>query len=474
VRAAVCLVPGLTAFWLGWWQISARSFSEDEAATMMASRRPLAGLGRMLPHVDAVHGVYYVLIHEMLFLGGSEGVARLPSAVAEAVAAAVLAALGARLAGGRAGLAAGLLYAVSPSATSAAQTARPFALATALVVVTCYRFVIFAGTGGRWNGAAYAVALSLTGWVDILAMLVVVANSVTLLWMPPWRPRRRGFAAATGAAVIAVLPLAVLDLSQFGDLHEKPPGALLMLGVAALLAVAGALTYVALRPGGSGPPPAGGSAVAKVAAPWLMLPPVILAGVSAISPIWALRYLLFCLPALALLAVAALSRLPARQYVAATALAATAALAAQALVRPAHASDDLRAVSQMLAVNARPGDAVVFADAGRRLMKAAYPAGFVHLRDIALDTSPAPRGAWFGRDASALHGRDVSQPVLARRLAGVDRVWAIRYATAHPAVLFGAAPDPRVFCALRTWQFAGATATLYQRCPGRGWARAHR
>lgn len=311
-------------------------------------------------------------------------------------------------------------------------------------------------------------ALGLTGWMDILALLVVVANVVTLLWAPESRLRLRGFAAAAGAAGLSVSPLAVLAILQRGQITEKPPGSLQILGVFTLLGVFGVLAFAAVRPSKHEPAPAGPRALAMVAAPWLILPPAILVGVSEISPIWAPRYLLFCLPALGLLVAAALSRLPARQCTAAMAVAVITTLAAQPLARPAHAADDLRAVSQMLAANARPGDAVVFQDPGRRLMKAAYPAGFVQLRDIALDTSPPHHDGWFGRDATILHGQDVSQAVLPQRLARVNRVWAIRYVTLHPPRFFGAAPAPHTFCAVRTWQFPGATATLYLRCPGPG------
>ncbi len=463
-RAAVWLVPAVLAFSLGCWQISERSFTEDEAATMTAARQPLGTLLRTLLHVDAVHGVYYLLIHCMLSFGGSEAVARLPSAAASAVAAGALAALGARLAGGPAGFAAGLIYAVSPAAVAGAQFARPFELATALAVVACLRLVIFMQAGGRRNAAAYAAALALTGWVDILALLVVAANAVTVAWVPQWRLRFRGFAFAACAAGLAVLPLAVVAVSQIGQVTGKAPGPALALGVLGLCAGCGLLAAAVARPGRNGPAPSGPRALAVVAGPWLVLPPAILIAASQLHPIWAARYLWFCLPAAALLVVAALSRLPAGWRAPVTALVVAAALAAQPLARPAQSADDVRAVARLLAADARPGDAVVFQDPGRRLIKGAYPSGFAHLRDIALDNSPALRRSWFGHDAGWLHGWQVSNAVLYRRLGSVPRVWFIRYATRYPPAFYGVWPASREFCAVRTWQFAGATVTLYRRC----------
>lgn len=506
VRVAVCGSPALVALALGLWQISARSFSQDEAATLSATGRPLTEMLEMLRHIDAVHGVYYLLIYAVRHAGTSALAVRLPSAVATAVAAAVLAALAARLAGPRAGVAAGLLYAVSPPAAEYAQTARPFALATALAVIACYRFAVFAGTGSRRDGAWYAVALAAAGWVNVLTLLIAAANAVTLWTVPHWRQRFRGFVAAVTAAAVLASPLLYLGLSQVRQVAwERPPGPLAWLAVTSVSAGAAALVArlaTASRPGpapggavaGAGiPDPPGGAGapgrppgaavpaapggalpsqdaglLAALAAPWLGLPPLTLAATSQVTPLWEPRYLLFCLPAVALLAVAALARLPGRAAAAALAVMTAGILAAQPLARPAVAADDLRAVSRLLGARARPGDAVLFPAIGRRLIEDAYPAGFAHVRDIGLDTAPGHR--------DTLYGLNVSQAVLDRRLAGVRRVWVVRYAVAHPPRYYATIGHPHAFCAERTWQVPGSTVTLYTRCllSAAGWSRAPR
>ncbi|HEY2443353.1 MAG TPA: glycosyltransferase family 39 protein, partial [Streptosporangiaceae bacterium] len=250
-RLACCGGPALVAFLLGLWQISARSFTQDEAATLSATRRPLPGLLRMLGHIDAVHGAYYLLIHcVVLAFGTSETAVRFPSVVATAVAAGVLAALGRRLAGLRAGAAAGLLFAVAPPVTGAAQNARPFALATALAVTACYLFTRYAQTGLRRHAIGYAAALAATGCVEVLALMVVLAHAVTLLLAPDLRPRRRGFLAAATAALIVVSPLIWLDVTQVQQVAwEQRPGPVVLLSVLALVAASGAVARVALRAG---------------------------------------------------------------------------------------------------------------------------------------------------------------------------------------------------------------------------------
>jgi mannosyltransferase len=171
---------------------------------------------------------------------------------------------------------------------------------------------------------------------------------------------------------------------------------------------------------------------------------------------WELRYLLFCLPALVLLVTAALSRLPRRAAPMVMAVAVAGTLAAQPLARPTTSGDNLRAVSQLLAAQARPGDAAVFPNIGKRLIKDAYPAGFAHVRDVGLDTSPAHR--------NALYGLNVGQQVLYHRLMGVHRLWVIRYPTTDLGRFYGTTFAPDAFCAVRTWQIPGNTVTLYRAC----------
>jgi mannosyltransferase len=186
-----------------------------------------------------------------------------------------------------------------------------------------------------------------------------------------------------------------------------------------------------------------------------MLPPVMLAA-AEVTPMWEPRYVLFCLPGLVLLVVAAVARLPDRPALVVMSLILVGVLATQPLVRPAVAADDLRAVSRLLQVQAHPGDAVVFSQIGRRLIKDAYPAGFVHVRDVGLDTSPAHR--------NALYGLNVSPSVLYQRLADVHRLWVISYPTQHPGRFYGTTFAPDAFCAMQTWQFRGSTVTLYRAC----------
>src|ERR1700729_3051828 len=190
---AWCLPPALMLA-LGLWGITGASYWRDEAATMTAVQRPFGELLRMMGHVDAVHGVYYMVMWLVVRLGGTGEVAtRLPSVLAMACAAAAVAALGRRLVSPAAGLAAGVLFAVLPQVSLYAQDAREYAFIAALAATGSYLLVRAMTTAGRRRGwmAGYAVCLGVMGLLNVFSLLLIGAHAipVALAW------RRAGRAA---------------------------------------------------------------------------------------------------------------------------------------------------------------------------------------------------------------------------------------------------------------------------------------
>ncbi|WP_431280322.1 hypothetical protein [Leifsonia poae] len=87
----------------------------DEAASLMSAERPLPSLFRMLGHVDAVHGTYYLGLHWWIAVAGTSPFAiRLPSAIAVGFAVAGTVAIAWRLADRRIAVIAGLVCALLP------------------------------------------------------------------------------------------------------------------------------------------------------------------------------------------------------------------------------------------------------------------------------------------------------------------------------------------------------------------------
>ncbi|MEU1948968.1 glycosyltransferase family 39 protein, partial [Streptomyces sp. NPDC020125] len=134
---------------LGLWGLDRGTMWRDESATYQMARRTLPQIRDTLGTVDAVHGLYYLLMHPLLALHPSEVTMRLPSVLAAVAATALVAALGCRLARPRVGLWAGLLYATTPVVTHYAQEGRSYALVAAGAAWATYLLVSAAGLAVR-------------------------------------------------------------------------------------------------------------------------------------------------------------------------------------------------------------------------------------------------------------------------------------------------------------------------------------
>ncbi len=158
-RPTAIVVPMAVMLGLGLWGLDRGTMWRDESVTYQMARRTLPQIRDALGTVDAVHGLYYLLMHPVLALWPSEVTMRLPSVLAAVAATALVAALGCRLARPRVGLWAGLLYATTPVVTHYAQEGRSYALVAASAAGATYLLVGAAGLapgtrrGGRRAGS---------------------------------------------------------------------------------------------------------------------------------------------------------------------------------------------------------------------------------------------------------------------------------------------------------------------------------
>jgi mannosyltransferase len=437
------------------WSIGGASLWRDEASTLSAVRRPLPQLWRMLGRTDAVHGLYYLLMWPVARVAGTSAAdVRLPSAIAVSAAALGVAVLGRRLVSPRAGLLAGLMFVLLPVTSRYGQEARSYAMVMGLAVLASYLLVRAdaAQRPGRWLGW-YALVVAVMGWANLMSLLLVPAHALTRLWnaravpagadparpAPARWPRWRGWLVAVSAAGILVSPIAVLawreqhgtarflHLTNWGAVASVPNG---LIGSWLVLPVAIGLVAAGVWRAGRGH-----AALTRLALPWLALPAPLLLAVGLFTPVFTTRYVLFCVPALALLAGSGLDRLvtriaerPAaaaglaarRNVIAAAAIAviAAAGLPAQLAYRaPAGHLDNFRLIAQVLTASERPGDAVIYDPPYWRQISAAYPAPFAHLRDIALARTPEQEDDFTGTQVPA--GQ------LITRLSTVHRTWVI-------------------------------------------------
>ncbi|MFJ8863408.1 hypothetical protein ACIRD8_33950 [Streptomyces sp. NPDC102451] len=404
-RLPIWLIPLLWTLALGAWGLSRQhSLWRDEAATWQVAQRPASEIWHMLAQVDAVHGLYYLLMHGLFeTFGPGTTTLRLPSVLAMAVAAACVTVIGRRLAGTWAGLAAGLSLGLLPAVQFYLQEGRPYALVTAGAAISTLLLVtVLGGRGGTARWTAYAGTVLFCALLNWLALMIPAAHAATLIWTRARREVWIRWTAASAAAAGGALPLILFTRTQAKQVSWIPPLTWhMMIGPAVLLAIGG-LGALLDRPR------AGRLSAAAVGLPLLALPQLILIGISLVQPLFLDRYVLFSLLGLALLIGTALSaavraaapRFPrASPWILPVAVAvAMAVLLPQALAKrsPASRVDDVLAVATHVQRLKEPGDAVLFVPAARRDTKLVSPRTFSGLQDIALAESPEKSGTLKG------------------------------------------------------------------------------
>ena len=424
------------------------SYWGDEAASVMSAQRSLPSLGLMLGAVDAVHGLYYVLLHGWIAVfGASEFSTRFPSALGAGAAVAGTAVLGRMFGSGpaaqRLGIVAGIVLAMLPRMVFMGAEARSYAVVTALaawstvLLVHLLRSRRAVGRSGAAGWVGYAALMTLGTYLFLyFAMLAVVHGAFVLAAFRPSSLKVR-WAAAVAAAAAVSLPIAVIGVQQRHQLaflstrQSITPGRILVdqwfgswpFAVAAWALIVLAVAHAARRLMRDST----GSPLVGLALLWLVVPTALLIAVSVlIAPTYSLRYLSLSAPAAALLVAAGLQRLPGRMLgVAGLAVVVALALPVAVAQRGPFAKDgsDWRAASEYLGSVAQPGDAVVFDASVRnsrnpRLALRLYPAGFAGLDDVQLREPYTSRaGLW---DSTA------TVQEVAGSLALTQKVWLLQ------------------------------------------------
>ena len=455
-------VPAIVMVVLGLWGLDRGSLIETEAATTWAAHLPWDTFWRFLSHVDAVHGVYYLLTRFVFLFGSGEVLLRLPSVIGMAAAAGLLTYLAYRLTSSRRfAVVAGLVFVSLPIVDDWAQIGRSYAIDTALtLVMTCF-FVIGlqrarSGAGVRWPWVGYAISIVVAGYLHEMTVLAVAAHAVTMLWTRAPKRVWMRFAVSVAIGVVALVPIVLISHAEsvaLSWIHFALGADTIALGVnllgttAAAVALVGVLVIVGAVPWARHPVPVRRSSpvsVVSLALPLFVLPGALLLIESAVAtPLFGgARYVLYSTAGVALLAAAGIDRvasitaewvsrrasrfrMPSRRRVAWLTVAAvlvalvfTAGLPTQLSQRTAQGQlQDLGGASRLVGAGARPGDAVLFIPGSPRYAQKAYPGDFANVADIAEAQS--------SDQTASLYGTPKATSTIVNEMRQRDRIWVL-------------------------------------------------
>lgn len=369
----------------------------DELASWNAASRDTGELLEMLGHVDAVSGLYYLLLHGWVALfGDSAAMLRLPSALAMAATAALVVLTARALFDRRTAVFAGLLFALLPVVTRYGTEARSYAFVVLAVSAATWLLLRALRRPGPARWAAYAVAVAAAGLLHMVALLFLLPHAliVALRWWGDRRGRTAlSFAVAAAAGLLPVIPLVLLGRAQVGRQISwiKTPR---MRDIAGLWDNLFASPLVSLGIAALALLPLAWSRGRRPAVELLLLGAAPIAAVYLVSQgstsYFIDRYVLFTVPAWVLLAAAGLAALKPRA-------AGTAGLAALILLgvpdqrhlrtEQAKETSDGRAAAGIIAQGYRPGDGFVPVRGADRVYMVDYQIeyylpGAVELRDV--------------------------------------------------------------------------------------------
>ena len=464
------------------------SFWYDEAATISASySRSLHQLWRMLNNVDAVEGLYYLLMHAWFQLvPPTETWSRIPSGLAVGGAAAGVVVLARQFVPRNAAVASGVVCAILPRATWAGIEARPYALSMMAAVWLTVVLVYAARRDNHWGWLCYGIVLAISSLLDVYLLLLCLAH-VAFICVLQAQAKSPGQVCRSRRCwpCCAVTPLLVAALGQADQIRWIAPiGHRTIEDVTiqqyferspqfALLTALVVATAVVLWLRAPAQLTQAGRQLLILAIAWLLIPTALIVGWSAlVHPIYTPRYLAFTAPAMALILGVCIAAVASRPWAVAALLGLFVIAAAPNYVLAqrnpyAKYGMDYSQVADLIGAKAAPGDCllvndtVTFMPAPMRPLLAARPDAYRKLVDLTLWQRAAEHGEVFDTN--------LIPEVVAKPLGQCGVVWIITQADksvpAHeqgsaipPGPLYGATPAFAVprdvgFRLVERWQF---------------------
>jgi mannosyltransferase len=365
----VLIAAGLRLIFLG-----ARSFWADEIVSVKLATDNWGGFKFWIFSREANMALYYLLLRAWVKFGDGEAWVRLLSALAGIAVVPLLYALTRRLYNERVAWMTALLAATSACLVEFSQEARSYSLVILLCVLSYYFFVQTLTQERNWPLAAYFVVSVSALYAHFFAALVMVAQAVSVLWLPPKTVKWGKLTAAWIAIAIGAIPISAFVLKRdVGQLYWVQPTTIPEIykltiffagaskGVAAILSIVSIFAIVAAIASNTEAVRTRSEASWKfmVALLWAVLPVLLTILVSLHRPIFVHRYLLVALPGYLTLIALGLARIRSRTLLA-SALISFIALSsvsiAQGYFRPI---EDWRGVVDYVLSNSRPDDSVM-------------------------------------------------------------------------------------------------------------------
>jgi mannosyltransferase len=459
----------------------------DEGATISASAsRSLPELWRLLCHIDAVHGFYYLLMQGWFAVfPPTEFWSRVPSCLAIGAAAAGVVVFTKQFSPRTTAVCAGIVFAILPRVTWAGIEARSYAL-TAVAAVWLTVLVVTAIRRNRWwLWLLYALALMLSILLNIYLVSLAPAYAV----VTPVVGRRKAvvlrWAIASMAAVAIMTPFMVfahgqnfqvawisplswhnvIDVVQHQYFDNSVPFAVL----AAVVIVAA----FAVRLTGRWESAGDTRQLLLACAAWAVLPTAVSLIYSAIiEPVYYPRYLFFTTPAMAVVLAVCIVAVAGKQRRIAGVLILLAAAAFPNYLlsqRGPYAKEgwDYSQVADVVSANAAPGDCLLVDNTVHwlpgpiRALLATRPAAFQPLIDVGRGGRGPERGTlWDGHVAVWLVKDRLNKCGTVWTISGHDTTLSDHQGgkSLPPGPLLGRAPaylTPRQlgFHIVERWQF---------------------
>lgn len=491
------LLLSIAAAALRFRSLASKPFWFDECFSAELARLDWNNFLHLLWWREANMSLYYLLLRFWMHFGQSEFFIRSLSVLVAAATVPALYWLAGMLYDRRVGWIASALFTFNAYSVRYSQEARSYALFALLATLSSGCMIAYLRMPSRRRHLGYVAASILAVYAHFYALLLVGAQLLALQLLirerladgtakaagelrRAWKPIGIGvlplliFVAKTGAGPIRWIHRpGLLDLVQFCE-HMTGSTTVLLPLIYLIACVAG---LIPVRKHLLARHPDWQTWRAQFLLIWLIGPPVLTVLLSFARPVFLARYMIFCLPALVIVAAAGMARLQ-RRWMRVAAVAVILAISCQGILFVyGHDFDDERdasgAATEFILNHARPGDAIVFHIAETRV---AYEF-FRSLRAGENTASPGfskPFGPeiLFPHHDAGLEYRDFTgkpTPNLLRS-DGLQhaRLWLMlmyNKADSHPdptTEMLNRVP-PETFAKIQSWEFYKVEVRLYSR-----------